>query len=259
MDVHVEIQGRPEPLDDDHGAATPARHTLLARAPAQAPENASHRHAHYRSTERMVPRSRSGRGATGSAPTAGWELRRARGRPGGRHARPCGANRSSDRTHVPCTRTGRAGPARSPRSESAQSLRPAIRSEEVAKLPLDKPRHAVSITQSGSLGKERLEVIAHDPIKHTLGWRSRLVVSGRTAHAAVGSVVCAGDRSSTKAFDQVQTRPSTSQELPRATEWSIARFDMAWCADRLPCLHLAVTASHRHHRQVPVPHRAQGP
>lgn len=29
--------------------------------------------------------------------------------------------------------------------------------EEVAKLPLDKPRHAVSITQSGSLGKERLE------------------------------------------------------------------------------------------------------
>ncbi len=34
MDVHVEIQGRPEPLDDDHGAATPAGHTLLARAPA---------------------------------------------------------------------------------------------------------------------------------------------------------------------------------------------------------------------------------
>ena len=80
-------------------------------------------------------------------------------------------------------------------------------------------------------------MVAHDLIEHTLGWRSRLVVSGRMAHAAVGSVVCAGDRSSTKAFDQVQTRPSTSQELPGATAWSIARFDMAtaWPGARTAC------------------------
>jgi hypothetical protein len=55
MHVHVEIQGRPEPLDDRHGAATTTHHTLSTCPRSQIPENRSQRHAYDCPTQRMVP------------------------------------------------------------------------------------------------------------------------------------------------------------------------------------------------------------
>ena len=56
VDMEIEIEGSPEPLNHRHRAATPVRFAAVARASAQQAEHGADEHGDDRATQVVVPR-----------------------------------------------------------------------------------------------------------------------------------------------------------------------------------------------------------
>ena len=56
MDMHIQIQGAAEALNDRDSPASALRHALAPRTRTQESQDGTHGHAHHRPTQIVIPR-----------------------------------------------------------------------------------------------------------------------------------------------------------------------------------------------------------
>jgi hypothetical protein len=184
VDVHVEIEGSPEPLDDRDGASARLLDASGARMVLQPAEDGAEEDRGDAAAQVVVPREPVPHLRQAQDPLSNGDV--------GDDAvhQMCGAFRhtatTAARTHrSPLARerdelVEAAITATKPREPARQEPTP----EEVPKRPLDKLRHTLAVAQPGCLGQERLAVILHDPVQRAVGGATRFVARGRPGHSA---------------------------------------------------------------------------
>ena len=176
VNVHVQIQGRAEALDDGHRTAATIHHTSPMGLATQPAEHGPQLDRDHGPAERVVPRQQVTKTRRqGQHPLANgyvWKHVIDQVRGPIRHASP------------PTTRAepaALAGERDQPiemairASESREPSRQAPARQEVAKLLLDEARQTLAVPQVRRLCPERLEVVAHQLVQGALLGSTRLI------------------------------------------------------------------------------------
>jgi hypothetical protein len=183
VDVDVQIQRPPEPLNDGHGTGTRLLGAGSAGMVFQQAEHRAQKHGSHTPTQVVVPCEpvahpvREAQHPLPDGDVRDDAIDQMRGAFG--HAAATAA-----RTQRPALARERhelvvaAFTAATPREPARQAPAP----EEVPKRPLDKVRHTLAVAYPGGLRQEGLEVILHDPVEHAAGGTTRFVARGEPGH-----------------------------------------------------------------------------
>jgi hypothetical protein len=184
VDMDVQIEGSPEPLDNNHRAATTIRDAAVAGAGAQAAEHRADEHSDDGAAQVVVPRQ--------VVPHAVWQAEHplTHGHIGehvieqvrGSLRHPAAAATGTHRAAL--ARKGDqsveaavvAAKPREPAGESATL-------QKVPELLLDETGHAFPVAEAGGLDEKGLDVIVHDLVKRTLGGMPRFVARRGRGHS----------------------------------------------------------------------------
>ena len=184
MDMHVQIEGPAEPLDDGHGPAAAIRHAVATRAAAQPAQHGPHVHRDDRAAQIVVPRQLIPQ-AMGHAqdPLSDRHV--------GEHMidevrRPLGHAPAATPWAEPATLARdrheaihSAGGAPKSGEASSQTSAP----QEVAELLLDKSREPFAVPQRRGVRTEGLDMVPHDPVQDRRRGIARLVCARWLRHA----------------------------------------------------------------------------
>jgi len=188
MKMDIEIQRPPEPLHDGHRATAPVHHPGRPRLTPQEAEDRSHERPRHPTAQVVIP----GESVAQTMREAQNPLAH-----GHRREHPVDEVRGSLSHAPPATARTKTATTTREGHEPVQTTRGTTKSretaaepaatEKVAELLLDEPGQPFAIAQIGGLRAERLEVIAHDLIQHTLGGLPRLIARRRRGHAVLSA------------------------------------------------------------------------
>ena len=185
VNMDVQIERRPKPLNDGHRAATPVHDAWRSRACLL---RKPHEHPDHRAAQGVIPRHHvPNLVRQAQHPLADRPPRETHDPPGARRALPSSAPHSSDTPPGPCTRTEPGDPAHSHRSSQRNRAKPPAshphRTKPSNSSWMNRGRRSPS-PHLGGLVEERPEMIEHDLIQNALRRRPRLVARGRSRHDA---------------------------------------------------------------------------
>jgi hypothetical protein len=184
--MDIQIERRPEALDDDDGAAAPVHYPVrVAGPPPEEPKDRAHEDPDHRPTQGMVP----------GEPVADARGQRQDPLPDrdlGKHVvdEMRGALRhppaAATRTHrAPFAREGDQAIETAPVTlEPREPAGEESTAQEALELLQDEPRQAVALPRTRRLRAEGLEMLAHHLIEDTLRRRPGLVARGQSGHAS---------------------------------------------------------------------------
>ena len=218
MDVKIQVEGAPKPLQHGHGAASPASKTVPRRSAPQRSKDRAHKDADDGTAEVVIP----------GQPVAQAQRQCEHPLADG-HIRQHGIDEVGGAFHHAASSAARAETAPFTREchqpfhaaaaapETGEAAREPPTPQEVPKLVIDERRQTLAVTEPAGVCSERLPVFLNDPVQQTPARTTRFVGRRAAGHAAfTGRAVCLISGASIRPESWLERRSLSDSATPSA-------------------------------------------